>query len=94
MILLQTTVEELINPSFKSQATHAPTIDKEYDSVVPIKKKFAKKFNRPYFDGTYERVDNTHRGNIKRGKDSNRVKMKHTWKKGILREDFLEKHGL
>ena len=43
---------------------------------------------------TYERVEKTRRGNIKRGKDGNRVKTKQPQKKGILREDFLEKHGL
>ena len=71
MIPLQTTVEEPINPSFRIQATRAPTIDKEYESFVPIKQNFAETFNRPSFDGTYERVEKTRRGNIKSGRDGN-----------------------
>ena len=73
MIPLQTTMEDPINPSFRSQATRAPTIDKEYEYFVPIKQNFAETFNRPSFDGTYERVEKTRHGNIKRGKDGNRV---------------------
>ena len=94
LIPLQTMVEEPINPSFRSQATRATTIDKEYESFVPIKQNFAETFNRPSFDGTYGRVEKTRRDNIKRGKDGNRVKTKQPRKKGIVREDFLEKHGL
>ena len=71
MIPLQKTVEEPINPSFRSQATRAPTIDKEYESFFPIKKTFSETFNRPSFDGTYKRVQKTCRGKIKRGKDGN-----------------------
>ena len=64
-------MEEPINPSFKSQETRAKTIDKEYEYFVPIKQNFAKTFNRHSFDGMYERVEKTRRGNIKRGKDGN-----------------------
>ena len=81
MIPLQKTVEEPINPSFKSQATRATTIDKEYESFVPIKQNFAKPFNRPSFNGVYERVEKTRRDNIKRGKDGNQVKTKQPQKK-------------
>ena len=66
-------MEDPINPSFKSQATHDPTIDKEYESFVPIKQNFVEVFNQPSFDGTYKRVENTRRGNIKRGKYDNQV---------------------
>ena len=38
MIPLQITVEQPVTPSFKSQTTRAPTIDKEYESFVSIKK--------------------------------------------------------
>ena len=39
-------------------------------------------------------MEKTCNGNIKRGKDSNQVKTKQPRKKGRVREDFLEKHGL
>ena len=39
-------------------------------------------------------MDKTRRGNIKRGKDGNRVKTKQPRKKGRVREDFLKKDGL
>ena len=38
-------------------------------------------------------MDETRRGNIKIGKDGNQVKTKQPWKKGRVREDFLQKHG-
>ena len=40
------------------------------------------------------RVERTFCGNIKRGKDGNRIKTKQTRKKGRVIEDFLKKHGL
>ena len=85
MIPLQKTVEEPINPSFRSQETRAPTIDKEYESFVLINHNFAETFNQPSFDGTYKRVEKKRRGNIKRGKDGNRVKTKQPRKKGRVR---------
>ena len=94
MIPLQRMVEEPINPSFGSQATHVPTIDKEYEYFVLIKKNFAKTFNRPSFDGKYKIVEKKRRGNIKRGKDGNQVKTKQPQNKGRVREYFLKKHGL
>ena len=42
----------------------------------------------------YERVEKTRRGNIKRGKDGDRVKTKQPRNKVRVREDFLGKHGL
>ena len=94
MITLQTMAEEPINPSFRSQATRNTKIDKEYEYFIPIKKNFSETFNRPSFDGMYGRVEKTHRGNTKRGKDGNRVKTKQPRKKSRAREDLLEKHGL
>ena len=85
MIPLHTTAEEPINPSFRSQATHDPTIDKEYESFVPINQNFSEKFNQHSFDGTYERLEKTRRGNIKRGKNGNQVKTKQPRKKGRAR---------
>ena len=64
-------MEDPINPSFRSQATRAPTIDKECESFVPIKKTFSGTFNQPSFDETYDRVEKTRHGNIKRVKDGN-----------------------
>lgn len=96
-------MEEPINPSFKSQATRvlkrqatrAPTIDEEYDYFVPIKQNIADTFNRPSFDGMYERVEKTCCHNIGGGdKDGNPVKMTRPWKKYRVREGFLEKYGL
>ena len=87
-------MEEPINQSFKSHATLAPKIDKEYDPFVSIKKNFAETFNQPSFDRLCKRVENTSRGNINRGKDVNRDKTKDPRKKGIVREDFLKNHGL
>ena len=78
-------MEEPINPLFRSQETRVPTIDKEYESFVPIKQNFAETFNQPSFDGTYERVEKTCCGNIKRGKDDNKVKNNHPQKKGRAR---------
>ena len=75
-------------------ATLAPTIDKEYESFVPIKQTFAETYNRTSFDETYERVEKTRRCNIKRSKDGNLIKTKQPRKKGRVREDFLERHGL
>ena len=69
-------------------------MDKEYESLVPIKQNFDETFNQTSFVGTYERVEKTRHGTIKRGKDGNRVKIKQPRKKGIVREDVLEKHGL
>ena len=94
MIPIQTTAEEPINPSFRSQATRAPAIDNEYESFVPIKQNVSETFNQTLFDGTYKRVKKICRDNIKRGKDGNQVKTKQPQKKGRAREDFLEKHGL
>ena len=94
LMTLQTTSEEPVNPSFRSQAKSAPTIDKEYESFVPIKQNFAETFKQPLFDGTYDRVEKTRHGNIKRGKDGNRVKTKQPQKKCRAIEDFLDKHSL
>ena len=93
LIPLQIMVEETINPSFRSQATRAPRIHKEYESFVTIKQKFAIIFNRPLFDGTYKRVEKTRRGNIMRGKYGNRFKTKQPRKKGRVREDLVKKSG-
>ena len=69
-------------------------MDKEYESLIPIKQNIDETFNQTSFVGTYERVEKTRHGTIKRGKDGNRVKIKQPRKKGIVREDVLEKHGL
>ena len=90
LIAIQGTVEEPINPSFKSQATRAQMIDKEYESFVPIKQKFDETFNRTSFDKTYKRLEKTQCGKIKRCKDLNRVKTKQPRKKSRVREEFLK----
>ena len=76
LIPLQITVEEPINPSFRSQVPRDPKIDKEYESFVPIKKNCPGAFNRPSFDGTYKRTEKKCRDNNRRGKDGNPVKTK------------------
>ena len=45
LIPLQTMVDEPINPRFKIQAACDPTIDKEYESFVPINQNFSETFN-------------------------------------------------
>ena len=82
------------NPSFKSQTTRAPTVEKEDEDYISIKHSFGETWNRPPFEGKYEEFQRTRRGNIRRDREGNVLKETVERRKGRVREDFLKKHGL
>ena len=79
------------NPSFKSQTTRAPTVEKGDEDYIAIKHSFGETWNRPAFEGTYEEFQRTRPGNIRRDREGNVLKETVERRKGRVRKDFFEK---
>ena len=91
---IDTVVAEPTNPSFKTQTTHAPTIDQADASFVPTKHNFSETWSRPAFEGMWKEPVKTRRGNLRRNQDGLVMTHDTPRSKGCVCDEFLTKNNL